>query len=199
MDLAITHWKDKRDVFMITTCIPDSKTVVQKRRVETTLPTVIHTSNNMMGGVDRSHQMATSYPTKHKRIKKWYKKHFMYLIKISSFNAHIIHKKKGGELDVLNFRTKSAEQIVEKYGTVLKSSVERRGGRPSLEGNAFRPTERHLLILIPPTDKKGRPTRRFIVCHKHEQRKESRYLCRQYNEPFCVVTCVERYRTMKQY
>ena len=52
MDLAITHWKDKSDVFMITTCIPDSKTVVQRCGVETTLPTVIHTHNNMMGDVD---------------------------------------------------------------------------------------------------------------------------------------------------
>ena len=28
MGLTITHWKDKRDVFMITTCIPDSATAV---------------------------------------------------------------------------------------------------------------------------------------------------------------------------
>ena len=52
MGLAITHWKDKSDIFMITTCIPDSKTVVQRCGVETTLPTVIHTHNNMIGGVD---------------------------------------------------------------------------------------------------------------------------------------------------
>ena len=52
MGLAITHWKDKRDVFMITSCIPDFKTVVQRRGVETTLSTAIHTYNNMMGSVD---------------------------------------------------------------------------------------------------------------------------------------------------
>ena len=40
MDLAITHWKDKRDVFIIKTSIPYSKTVVQRRGVQTTLPTV---------------------------------------------------------------------------------------------------------------------------------------------------------------
>ena len=60
MELAITHWKNKRDVFMITICIPDSKTVAQKRGVETTLPAVIHTYNNMMGGADRNDQMTTS-------------------------------------------------------------------------------------------------------------------------------------------
>ena len=93
MDLAIIHWKDKRDVFMITTCIPDSKAIVRRRGVEKTLPDVIHTYNNMIDGVGQSDQMTTSYPTECKWVKKWYKKHFMHLINISSFNAHIIHKK----------------------------------------------------------------------------------------------------------
>ena len=70
MGLAITHWKDKEDVFMMTTCIPDSKTILQKRGVETTVPTVVHTHNNMMGDVDRSKQMTTSYPTEHKPNKE---------------------------------------------------------------------------------------------------------------------------------
>ena len=46
---------------------------------------------------------------------------------------------------------------------------------PSLEGNPFRLTEKHFLILIPPTDKSDKPTRRCIVPCKHEQRKESPY------------------------
>ena len=215
MALPITHWKDKGDVFMITTCIPDCKAVVQKRVVETTLPTVIHIYNNMMGSVDRSDQMIISYPTEHKQIKKWYKKHFMHLINISSFNTHIITNrprgfhvettwkrsfprrfnvestwcvcKKGGKLDALNFRTKLVEQIVEKYGMKVKPSVERRGGRPSLEGNTFRLTESYFLILIPPTDKKDKPTRHGTVCYKHEQRKEIRYLGRQCNEQSLVL------------
>ena len=137
MGLAIIHWKDKRDVFMITIYIPDSKTVVQRCRVETTLTTVIHTYNNMMGSVDQSNQTTTSHLTEHKRIKKWYKRHFMHCISISSFNTHIIHKKKGSKLDVLNFHTKLVEQLGKKYGTVVKSSVECRAGRPSLEGNPF--------------------------------------------------------------
>ena len=109
------------------------------------------------------------------------------------------HTQKGGKFDALNFRTKLVEEIVEKYGTEVKSSVERKGGKPSLEGNPFRLTDKYFLILIPPTDKKDKPTQRCIVCQKHEPRKESRYLCRQCNEPFCVVPCLEGYHTMKQY
>ena len=66
-------------------------------------------------------------------------------------------------MDTVNFCTKLVEQVVEKYGTVVKSSVERRRGRPSLEGNPFYLTERHFLMLIPPTDKKNKSTRHCIV------------------------------------
>ena len=45
MGLTIKHWQNKRDVFMITNCIPDSKTVVLRRGVHTTVPTVLHTYN----------------------------------------------------------------------------------------------------------------------------------------------------------
>ena len=153
----------------------------------------------MIGGVDQSHQMTTSYPTERKRVKEWYKKHFIHLINLSSFNAHIIHKMKEGKLDALNFRTKLVEKIVEKNGTEVNALVECRGEGPSLEGNHFRLTERHFLILIPPMDKKDKPTRRCIVCQKHEQRKGSRCLYKICNEPFCVVPCFERCHTMKQY
>ena len=127
-----------------------------KDSVEMTLSTVIHTYNSI-GGIDQSDQMTTFYPTERKRIKKWSKKHFIHLTSISSFNASIIHKKKGNKLDTLNFCTTLVEQIVEKYRTIVKSSVKCRGGRPSLEGNPFYLADRHL-ILIPPPDKKDKPT-----------------------------------------
>ena len=94
-------------------------------------------------------------------------------------------QRKGDKLDALNIRKKLVVKI--------------RGRRPSLEGNPFRLIGRHFLILIPPTDKQDKLIRRCVVCHKHKQRKESKYLCRQYNEPFCVVPCLERYHTLKQY
>ena len=157
---------------MITSCIPDFKTVVQRRGVETTLSTAIHTYNNMMGSVDWSDQMTTSYPIAHKQIKKWYQKQFMHLTNISSFNAQIMQKKKGGKLDTLNFYTKLVVQIFKKYATKVKSSVKCRGRRPRLEENPFHLTEKHFLILIPPTWKKDKPTRCCIVCHKQKQQKD---------------------------
>ena len=59
-------------------------------------------------------------------------------------------------------------------------------------------TDRHL-ILIPPPDKKDKPTWCCIVCHKHEheQRKESWCLCRQCSELFCIVPCFDWYHYEK--
>ena len=47
------------------------------------------------GGVDQSNQILTLYEAEHKRLKKWYKKYFLYLVNISTFNAHIIAKSNG--------------------------------------------------------------------------------------------------------
>ena len=71
-----------------------------------------------MGGVDRSDQMLTSYEVERKRVKKWYKKQFMHLINVATFNSHILHKKKGGKLNPLEFRKK----LVKLY-LYLKSTV----------------------------------------------------------------------------
>ena len=47
------------------------------------------------GGVNQSNQILTLYEAEHKRLKKWYKKYFLYLVNISTFNAHVIAKSNG--------------------------------------------------------------------------------------------------------
>ena len=66
---------------MITTCVLHSKTVVQRRGVETTVPTVVHTY--ITTWVTLTKAMTFSYPTERKRIKKWYKKRIIHPINIS--------------------------------------------------------------------------------------------------------------------
>ena len=63
-------WKDKRDVRMLTSCMPDKDGIVKRRGKEKAVPLVINTYNNEMGGVDLSDQMMSSYPLKCKRLKK---------------------------------------------------------------------------------------------------------------------------------
>ena len=68
------QWKDKRDVRMLSSSIPDENVSVIQRAKEVTVPLVVNIDSNMMDGVDRSDQMMNSYPVERKRLKKWYKK-----------------------------------------------------------------------------------------------------------------------------
>lgn len=64
------QWKDKRDVRMLTSCIPDKDAIVKRRGKEKAMSLVIDTYNNVMSGVDLSDQMMSSYPLERKRLKK---------------------------------------------------------------------------------------------------------------------------------
>ncbi|XP_065652095.1 piggyBac transposable element-derived protein 4-like [Hydra vulgaris] len=118
LGISLLNWKDKRDVFMMSTCIPDTEKIVVRRGIQAKIPTVIHEYNQLMVGVDRSDQMMTSYPTERKRVKKWYKKAFSHLVNMASFNAHIIHKSRYfcAKCDV----ALCVAPCLEKYHTVLK-------------------------------------------------------------------------------
>ena len=74
--------------------------------VETAIPEIVNVYNNQVAGVNRSDQMLTSYEVEQKRVKKWYKKQFMHMINVATFNSHILHKKKVGRLNPLEFRKK---------------------------------------------------------------------------------------------
>ena len=89
--LMCLGWKDKRDGFLIGTCINDSPVTAKRKGFETVIPEIVNVYNNQMGGVDRSDQMLTSNEVERKRVKKWYKKQFMHLINVATFNSHILH------------------------------------------------------------------------------------------------------------
>ena len=95
----------------------------------------------MIGGVDWSNQIRNSHPVKRKRLKKWYKKMWIHCISSGVFNAHILHKKKGGELTSLEFCTKLVSQIIEKFGEDSENYWI--GGRPRMADNLFRLVEQH--------------------------------------------------------
>ena len=109
------------------TCINDSLVTVKQRGFETVIPEIVNVYNNQMGGVDRSGQMLRSYEVERKRVKKWYKKQFMHLINVATFNSHILHKKKGGRLNPLEFRKKLVISLFEKYSNRSTTATARRG------------------------------------------------------------------------
>ena len=120
---------------------------------------------------------------------------WIHLINSCVFNAHILHKRKGGKLTSSEFRTKLVSQIIEKYGEDTKNYW--RGGRPSTADNPFRLVERHFPSYIPPTDKKVNATKQCVVCRKRGVRKESRYECVKCNAALCAASCFEIYHKVK--
>ena len=100
------------------TCINDSLVTVKCKGIETVIPKIVDVYNNQMGVVDRSDQMLMSYEVEQNHIKKWYIKQFMHLINVATSYSHILHKKKGGKLNPLEFRKK----LVKLY-LYLKSTV----------------------------------------------------------------------------
>ena len=191
-------WKDKRVVFLMGTCINDSLVTVKWRGFETVIPQIVNVYNNQMGGVDRSDQMLRSYEVERKRVKKWYKKQIMHLINVATFNSHILHKKKGGRLNPLEFRKKLVISLFEKYSNRSTTTTARRG-RKSHENNPLQLTERHFPEYIPPTEKKENATRRCVVCSKHDKRRETRYHCVKCNVALCSAPCFSNYHTQKKF
>ena len=57
--------------------------------------------------------------------------------------------------------------------------------------------DQHILELVPPTDKKEKPQKRYVVCMKEKKRKENRYQCKTCsNYPWlCTAPCFEVFHT----
>ena len=99
--IMCTRWKDKKDVFTMSTCVEDGILQVRRAGQPKDIPKVIDTYNKNMGGVDRSDQMLTSYEIEQKCVKKWYKEFFYDLVNVCVFNAHIIATKLGSKVTQL--------------------------------------------------------------------------------------------------
>ena len=109
------------------TCINDSLVTVKCKGIETVIPKIVDVYNNQMGVVDRSDQMLMSYEVEQNHIKKWYIKQFMHLINVATSYSHILHKKKGGKLNPLEFRKRLVISLFEKYSNRSTTAAARRG------------------------------------------------------------------------
>ena len=122
----------------------------------------------------------------------------MHQINVATFNSHILHKKKGGKLNPLEFREKLVISLFEKYSDRSTTATARKG-RKSHENSPLRLTERHFPEYIPPTEKKENATRRCVVCSKHDKRRETRYHREKCNVALCAAPSFSNYRTQKKF
>ena len=93
-NLMRTHWKHKKDVYMLSSCTEEGEIELMRAAKPKQIPNVVHIYNNSMGGVDRANQVLTFYSTECKHVKKWYKKYFHHLFSQSVLNTFISPKEK---------------------------------------------------------------------------------------------------------
>ncbi|GFX61709.1 piggyBac transposable element-derived protein 4 [Trichonephila clavipes] len=146
-----------------------------------------------MGGVDRLNQHLTNYPLIKKRGKKYYK-NILSSIRHMFVEYFCVVQKNGGKDSHLQFRMDIVDCLIERYGEVSGKK-----GRPALQHNPMRLTERHFLEVIAPSEKKLRPARKCYVCSLKEIdngkriRKETRYFCPDCDVGLRLTPCFKLY------
>jgi len=101
--LRAIHWKDKRDVYILTNMhSPPVEGNFTDESGQAIKPRVAEDYNAYMGFVDKSDRMVNSYGIAH-RTYKWTKKLFFHLTDMTILNAFLIHKLCGGKMNAQNF------------------------------------------------------------------------------------------------
>ena len=67
-DAMCMQWNDKKDVRMLTSCVPHEDIVIKRLGKDKLVSLVVNIYNDSMGGVDRSDQMMSSYPVERRRF-----------------------------------------------------------------------------------------------------------------------------------
>ncbi|XP_068122476.1 piggyBac transposable element-derived protein 4-like [Hyperolius riggenbachi] len=193
-ELLALKFKDKRDVFILTTIHSEATTPVVSRRVTVNKPVAIVDYNRFMGAVDLADQVLAPYKIDRKR-KAWYKKVALYLMQVSIHNAFLIYKKAGNGGTFLKFQ----EQVI--------TSLIFQSGQPAMNPDllvsedVIRLHARHFPAPLPPTTSKQHPQKRCKVCRRNGARRDTRYHCPQCpsKAALCLVPCFEVYHTVFRY
>jgi len=125
---------------------------------------------------------------KGKKMTKWYIKLFRRLLNITILNCMVICRANSGQakIDHFKFRVELVQALLIEHQS---ESVTKFQGHHSTEKNVPRLDERHFPDRIPPTEKKGRPTKRCVVYYKNNRRKETVFWCPECEAALCVEEC----------
>ncbi|XP_022251164.1 piggyBac transposable element-derived protein 4-like isoform X2 [Limulus polyphemus] len=195
--VTVMHWKDKKDVILLST-VHNAEMVDVEKRGELKKPKVVIDYNDSMGVVDKVDQHLSHYSIPRMQGKKYYKKVFFHLLEQAFWNSYVLYSKTGGQRKHLEYRIVVIEKMIEKYHLPQFSS---KGVRPGTTPNPLRLTERHFPDIIPATEKKTNPTRQCAVCSTQRDskgkrvRRESRYYCPDCDVGLCVAPCFRVYHT----
>ena len=179
--IMIMKWKDKREVYFVSTVHNDNMMKIEKRKIITKKPEVVINYNKKMGGVDLSDGIIIAYSSARKRLKKYYKKIFLHLLDIICLNAFILYKKNNGSLSRINFLMEFIEDTIASY------PIQREKSTQTIRQPTHHVTQlvgNHFSDYISGTSETNNPTRRCSLCYERKIRKKSRYWCSICKVPF---------------
>lgn len=175
--MTALRWKDKRDVYMLSSMHHPSK---QTASEEIKKPKIVADYNINMGYVDLSDRMANSYSFE-RRTMKWTKKLFFHLLDIAVLNSFLLFK---GEESHRDFRLSLIRTLIKiheipKVPTTPKSP----GNSVRFDGSGHWPLN-------------GKNRRRCVVCHKNGVQRRSTVICKKCNVALCIdKDCFGKYHT----
>ena len=136
-NILAVHWKDKRDVFVMTSIHGNDTQIITRHKGEVTKPDMIQDYNQNMGGVDKLDQRL-SYYSLDRKSKKWWKKVFFRLFEMSVVNSLILFhakfpelaKKKGSHK---NYRKMLVHEMIQPFLDDYANNYVEPRGRPAKE------------------------------------------------------------------
>lgn len=196
-NMLIIKWLDRREVYMLTTLVPD--TVVNTGKLyrneePVKKPNCVMKYNECMGSIDKTDMLLSSVECVRKTL-KWYKKIFFHMIDLSLLNSYSVYKTATGEnIPLAKFQLELIRQLLEKY-SVLKKTTPKRNPKDSHE----RLNGRHFASNIPKTENGRTGRKRCIVCYANNKRTETTFMCVPCNKSLCIIPCFEDYHTKLTY
>lgn len=98
-NLLAMKWRDKKDVWMLSTVHIARLIETEKRNYRTGLkknkPSCVVDYNSNMGAVDKVYVILSTLNSTRKTI-KWYKKFFFHLLDLAIYNAYILYQNSTG-------------------------------------------------------------------------------------------------------
>ena len=130
--ITAAWWKDRRDVFMMSSLHEQATEMVLKRpkgskdKTEVPSPSMVVDYNQHMGGVDLTDQHISYYSMSGRKTLKWWKKVLWRLLDIAIINSWIIYRSNYPDSSINSqklFRLKLVEEMVQPLLTLRSSPI----------------------------------------------------------------------------
>ncbi|XP_045459219.1 piggyBac transposable element-derived protein 4-like [Melitaea cinxia] len=209
----VSAWKDKREVYMVTTMDHPALIEVTNRFGKKKMkPKEVDKYNKYMSGVDRSDQIINYYSSPRKTI-RWYKKVLFHIVDTAVWNSYYIYKKyvkKDNKYEYITYRDELIKKLIglkeEKGKDLIRNSNKNDSRRHALQLTSEPEQHNTQKESSQPANHGHWPTRMtpstnskkkyaFLSCKqcsKNKVRRDTSYFCKGcYKSPALCPSCFE--------